>query len=156
MKTFNYDKFSAIKADLENTKEALKNVSQQMVEQFVELIDTACEVYQAIPKSEVPTEKSEEAIRNLLVKVNYHGNSDNFVKRPSTVSQLQKSKQQEIIDLLEKSPGLTRSEIAGKIGISYITATKRMQELVEDNKVWQQTQSGHSGPGKNAFVYQLN
>ena len=82
MKTFNYDKFSAIKADLENTKEALKNVSQQMVEQFVELIDTACEVYQAIPKSEVPTEKSEEAIRNLLVKITITGIQTTLSKVP--------------------------------------------------------------------------
>ena len=156
MKTFNYDKFSAIKADLENTKEALKNVSQQMVEQFVELIDTACEVYQAIPKSEVPTEKSEEAIRNLLVKINYHGNSDNFVKRPSNVSQLKKAKHQEIIDLLERSPGLTRAEIAEKIGISGMTVAKRMTELVERKKVWQQVRPRQDGPGKGAFIYQLN
>jgi|14_taG_2_1085336.scaffolds.fasta_scaffold111533_1 DNA-binding MarR family transcriptional regulator len=155
MNSFDYEKFASIKKELAEAKNKVTQASERMINEFVELIQTACEVYQLIPGDQVPTDEVQEAMRNLTTKINYHGNPNKFTKPQSGTTERQKIKHQQIIDLLEANPGLTRSEIADHIGISTITTVKRLGELGELGKVWV-GQSDNDGQGRAAFTYHLS
>ena len=154
MLTKHEEGLSSLKNAVENDERKLKESSAAMIKYFVESIEHCKEVYASIPASQVPVQEAIEAVNELGLVVGIHGKSNNHIKEWKSVDRLKKGKLQEIIEALVQNPGLTRAEVAKHIGVSPITATNRLKDLIKFNKV-RQGEKEAICQGRPSFVYYL-
>lgn len=151
----NYEEvLSSLKTAVENDERKLKESSAAMIKYFVESIEHCKEVYASIPAGQVPVQEAIDAVNELGLVVGIHGKSNNYIgeKDWNSVTLGKKEKLQEIIETLAQNPGMTRSEIAKHIGVSSMTATNRLKDLIKFNKVRQKEAISQ---GRPSFVYNL-
>ena len=154
MLTNHEEVLSSLKTAVQNDERELEKSSAAMIKYFVESIQHCKEVYETIPASQVPVQEAIEAVNELGLVVGIHGKSNNYIKDWNSVTLGKKEKLQQIIETLAQNPGMTRSEVAKHIGVSSITATNRLKDLIKFNKV-RQGEKEAICQGRPSFVYHL-
>ena len=154
MLTKHEEGLSSLKNAVENDERKLKESSAAMIKYFVESIEHCKEVYASIPASQVPVQEAIEAVNELGLVVGIHGKSNNYIKDWNSVTLGKKEKLQKIIETLAQNPGLTRTEVAKHIGVSSMTAIKRLDDLIGFNKV-RKGEKEAICQGRPSFVYYL-
>lgn len=141
----------SLKTAVENDERKLKESSAKMIKYFVESIEHCKEVYASIPASQVPVQEAIDAVNELGLVVGIHGKSNNYIKDWNSVTLGKKENFKKLLRLYQ-NPGMTRSEVAKHIGVSSITATKRLEDLIGFNKV-RQGEKEVICQGRPSFVY---